>query len=115
MQTLNAIYSQLWLYNNTFQPTLRLIEKTRIPATDERPARIKRRHSALTPWQRVCAADVLDPEIQQLLQLRIDITNPRQLRQQIYTARAKLFDLPGAAPTQTENVFETLTHVKEPE
>lgn len=110
----NAIYNQLWLYNNTFQPALRLIEKTYLPATDDRPARLKRRYSALTPWQRVCAADVLEPESQQLLQLRIASTNPRQLRRDIYAARDKLFDLPGATPTQTENVFATLTDVKEP-
>jgi len=108
IQTLNAIYSKLWLYNNAFQPSLRLVKKTYVPATEERPAHLKRTYTALTPWQRLCAAAILEPEGQQLLQLRIDITNPRQLRQDVYTALAQLFVLPGATPEQVENVFETL-------
>lgn len=110
INALNAIYNQLWLYNNAFQPCLRLVEKTYVPATDDRPARVKRRHSARTPWQRICTANVVEPDIQQLLQIRIDITNPRQLRRAIYAARDQLCDLPGASPTQTENVFATLAH-----
>jgi hypothetical protein len=108
IQALNAIYGKLWLYNNTFQPSLRLIEKTYVPATEEKPAHLKRKYSALTPWQRLCSAKVVAPDIQQLLQLRIDITNPRQLRQHIYFALEQLFALPGATPEHIENVFETL-------
>lgn len=109
IQALNAIYSKLWLFNNAFQPSLRLVKKTYVPATEERPARLKREYTALTPWQRLCAAAVLEPEGQQLLQLRIDLTNPRQLRQDIYTALEQLFALPCAAPAQVEDVFATLT------
>jgi hypothetical protein len=68
----------------------------------------------LTPWQRLCAAEVLEPEVQQLLQLRIDLTNPRQLCQEIYAALAQLFALPGATAEQVENVFETLTQEQQP-
>ncbi len=114
IQALNAIYAKLWLYNNTFQPSLRLIEKTYLPATAERPARLKRKYSALTPWQRLCATGTVSTEVQQLLQLRIDITNPRQLRQDIYTALDQLFTLPGATPEHTENVFETLAAGQQP-
>ena len=106
---LNAIYDKLWLYNNAFQPSLRVIKKTYRPATDAQPARLKRRYSALTPWERLCATDRLSPEQRQLLQLRIDITNPRRLRQEIYDALSALFAMPGAPPGQTQNVFETLT------
>lgn len=108
IQALNAIYAKLWLYNNAFQPTLRLIEKTYVPATTEQPARLKRKYSALTPWQRLCATKVVLADVRQLLQLRIDITNPRQLRQDIYAALDQLFALPGAIPGHVENVFETL-------
>jgi hypothetical protein len=114
IQALNAIYAKLWLYNNTFQPSLRLIEKTYLPATEERPARLKRKYSALTPWQRLCATEAVSTEVQQLLQLRIDITNPRQLRQQIYTALDQLFVLPCATPEHVENVFETLAAGQQP-
>lgn len=114
IQALNAIYAKLWLYNNAFQPSLRLIEKTYLPATAEQPARLKRKYSALTPWQRLCATQVVTAEIRQLLQLRIDITNPRQLRQDIYTALEQLFVLPCATPEHVENVFETLAQGQQP-
>jgi hypothetical protein len=114
IQALNAIYAKLWLYNNAFQPSLRLIEKTYVPATEEKPARLKRKYSALTPWQRLCTAEVVSAEVQQLLQLRIDITNPRQLRQDIYTALDQLFNLPGATLEHRENVFETLAAGQQP-
>lgn len=114
IQALNAIYAKLWLYNNAFQPSLRLIEKTYLPATAEQPVRLKRKYSALTPWQRVCTAGVVSAEVQQLLQLRGDITNPRQLRQDIYTALDQLFTLPGATPEHIENVFETLAADQQP-
>lgn len=111
---LNAIYSKLWLYNNAFQPSLRLVEKTYLPATAEQPARLLRRYSALTPWERLCATDRLTPELRQLIQLRIDMTNPRHLRQEIYDALSLLFAMPGATPSKTENVFETLTQSRQP-
>jgi hypothetical protein len=114
IQALNAIYGKLWLYNNAFQPSLRLIEKTYVPATEKKPARLKRKYSALTPWQRLCSAQVVAPDIQQLLQLRIDITNPRQLRQDIYAALDQLFNLPTATPEHIENVFETLAQSQQP-
>jgi len=122
IQALNAIYAQLWLYNNALQPSLRVIEKTYVPASDTQPGHLKRAYSALTPWQRLCNAHVLEAEVQQALQQRIDATNPRQLRQAIYTALDHLFTLPGATPDHPENVFETLNPelistptVKEPE
>ncbi len=114
IQALNAIYAKLWLYNNAFQPSLRLIEKTYVPATAERPARLKRKYSALTPWQRLCATETVSAEVQQLLQLRIDITNPRQLRRDIYTALEQLFTLPAASSEHIENVFETLAEGQQP-
>jgi hypothetical protein len=114
IQALNAIYGKLWLYNNAFQPSLRLIEKTYVPATEKKPARLKRKYSALTPWQRLCSAQVVAPDIQQLLQLRIDITNPRQLRQDIYADLDQLFNLPTATPEHIENVFETLAQSQQP-
>lgn len=114
IQALNAIYGKLWLYNNAFQPSLRLIKKTYVPATEEKPARLKRKYSALTPWQRLCTAQVISAEVQQLLRLRIDITNPRQLRQDIYTALDQLFTLPSATPEHIENVFETLAAGQQP-
>jgi hypothetical protein len=67
-QALERLYQQLWLFNNCFQPSLRLSSKETLPATDDHPGRIRRSYTARTPWQRICEADVLDPEQHDLLQ-----------------------------------------------
>jgi hypothetical protein len=108
-QALERLYQQLWLFNNCFQPALHLSSKETLPATDDHPGRIRRHHTALTPWQRICAADVLPPEQRDLLQLRIDITNPRALHQQIQAQLEALFQLPGKTSEDPEDVFETLS------
>lgn len=108
-QALERLYQQLWLFNNCFQPCLRLCSKEALAATDDHPGRIRRHHTALTPWQRLCEADVLTPEQHDLLQTRIDITNPRTLHQQIQEQRVALFALSAKTSEDPENVFETLS------
>jgi len=108
-QALERLYQQLWLFNNCFQPCLRLCSKEALAATDDHPGRIRRHHTALTPWQRLCDADVLTPEQHDLLQTRIDITNPRTLHQQIQEQRVALFALSAKTSEDPENVFETLS------
>jgi len=108
-QALEKIYQRLWFFNNCFQPCLRLSAKEFLPAKDGRPARIRRRYSAHTPWQRLCNADVLSLEQQELLQLRIDLTNPRDLQRQIHVDLAHLFQLPAKSSIKPENVFLTLS------
>ena len=107
-QAMESIYNQLWLFNNCFQPSLRLSSKQTIPVDEHHPSRIRRLHSARTPWQRVCDARVLSANIQDLLQLRINITNPRALRRQIYTDLDALYCLPAKSSSEPENVFVTL-------
>lgn len=108
-QALERLYQQLWLFNNCFQPALRLSCKQTLPATDDHSERIRRRYTALTPWQRVCDAHVLDPQQRDRLQLRVDITNPRTLQQQIRDQLEALFQLPGKTSEDPEDVFETLS------
>jgi hypothetical protein len=107
-QALENVYHQLWLFNNCFQPSLRLATKHTLPADNGHPPRIRRQYSALTPWQRVCDAGVLEAEIQDLLQLRINMKNPRLLRRQIYADLDALYLLPTKSSLDPENVFETL-------
>jgi hypothetical protein len=107
-QALQNIYNKLWLFNNCFQPSLRLSSKQTIPANDHHPARIRRKYSAQTPWHRICAAEVLDHDVHDMLQLRINFTNPRVLRRQIYADLDHLYLLPVKASNVPENVFETL-------
>ncbi|MBN1139320.1 MAG: transposase family protein [Anaerolineae bacterium] len=108
-QALERLYQQLWLFNNCFQPTLRLSRKEILPDTDDHPGRIRRRYAALTPWRRICEADVLEPEQHAMPQLRSDVTNPRTLHQQIQDQLAVLFQLPTKSSEDPEDVFKTLS------
>lgn len=108
-QALERLYQLLWLFNNCFQPSLRLSSKETLPATDDHPGRIRRHHTSLTPWQRICEAGVLDPEQHDLLHLRIEVTNPRTLHQQIQDQLDTLFQLPVKSSADPEDVFETLS------
>ena len=108
-QALERAYQLLWLYNNCFQPALRCTSKEIIPAQDGQPARVRRHYASATPWRRIRDAGVLTPEQQELLQLRIDITNPRVLHSQVYAQLDVLFNLPNKTSEEPENVFETLS------
>ena len=105
---LDKIYQRLWLFNNCFQPCLRLSTKKFIPENDDHPARIHRTYSALTPWQRLCNAGVLASDLHDLLRLRIDVTNPRVLQRQIHSDLDALFLLPCKSSDVPEDVFDTL-------
>jgi hypothetical protein len=108
-QALDRIYQLLWLFNNCFQPTLRLVGKETLPAADGHSARIRRHHTARTAWQRLCDTHACAPQQQALLQLRIEATNPRVLHDQIDALCHALFQLPGKSSEAPENVFDTLT------
>ena len=108
-QALERLYQQLWLFNNCFQPSLRLVSKEPVPTPGDQPPRFRRRHVALTPWRRLCDAAVVTPEQQQLLQVRIDVTNPRTLCRQIDEQLDALFRLPCKSSEAPEDVFETLS------
>jgi hypothetical protein len=98
----------MWVYYNLFQPVMHWVEKQVIRENGQ-PVRIKRRHDqARTPFDRLCATNMILPEHQEQLEALRDQTNPRLLRQQIYDAIDHLFALPGAVPGVTENVHLTL-------
>ena len=106
---LNDLYDKLWLYYNLFQPVLRLQEKTLLSNQAGTP-RFRRRYGpAQTPFQRLCATQVLSQDQRDVLQQLYDQTNPRRLRQAIYRQLQYVFSLPGATPGHTENVLDTLT------
>lgn len=108
-QALNRFYDKLWLYYNLFQPVMRLAEKEVRPGNDGRPTRIKRRYDhPRPPFDRLCATTAITPERRAELEALRERTNPRQLRQELYTLLEALFALPGAVPGRSENVFRTL-------
>jgi hypothetical protein len=106
---LNQVYDKLWLYDNFFQPVMRLKEKLVIPAAGDRPGRVIRRHdSARTPFDRLCQTNTLSPEIHQQLKVLRDRTSLLQLQEEICNMLDDLFSLPNATPGITENIFLTL-------
>ena len=87
---------------------MHLVEKTVI-LEDGKPVRVKRRHDqARTPFDRLCATDVITQQHREQLEALRDQINPRQLRQEIYDAIDHTFALPGAVPGITEDVYLTL-------
>jgi hypothetical protein len=76
---LNALYEQMWLYYNLFQPVLHLCEKV------VQGDKVHRKwDQAKTPYERLLASSVLSPEQQARLRQLYEQTNPRQLREAIY-------------------------------
>jgi len=107
-QTLNRLYNQMWLYYNFFQPVMRLNSKTVLTVVGQ-PPRIKRGYDqAQTPFDRLCATTAIAESERLRLQTLREQTNPRQLRRNIYDLLDQLFNLPGATPGITEDIFETL-------
>ena len=91
---MNALYDQLWVYYNLFQPVLHLVGKEVVEG------RMKRRwDTAQTPYQRALASGVLSPEQQARLATLYQETNPRQLRQEIYQALERLWAGPSFRAT----------------
>lgn len=106
---LNALYARMQPFHNLVQPVMKQIAKAWVPATDDRPGYVRRRHDTpRPPLQRLC--DILghDHVTPQVLFQRRDDINPLELRRAIYQDRDHIFTLPGAQLGQTENVFATL-------
>ena len=90
---LNALYDQMWVYYNLFQPVMHLKEKV---ATGTRLTR--RWDTAKTPLARLVATAVLSAEQQVALETQVAVTNPRSLRQRIYSGLREL--LRGEPPRE---------------
>ena len=75
---LNALYEQLWVYYNLFQPVLHLIEKT------HDGTRVRRKwDDAQTPFARLLATKTLSAAARERLEQLYVKTNPRALRRTI--------------------------------
>jgi hypothetical protein len=85
---MNALYEQMWLYYNLFQPVMHLSEK--IVGADE----IQRKwDTAQTPYQRLRASGTLTAEQQTRLQALYEQTNPLRLREEIARALDALWEM----------------------
>ncbi len=91
---LNALYEDMWLYYNLFQPVLHLCEKTLLGDKV-----VRKWDQAKTPYERVVARGVLSCEQQARLQQLYEQTNPAQLREAIYRQLAALWQSATTQPT----------------
>jgi hypothetical protein len=104
----NELYDKLWLYDNFFQPVMRLAEKTWI-REEGQSSRVKRRFDdAATPFDRLCMAKAIPAELEEQLRTLREQTNPRQLRREINKLIDCITALPGAIPGVSEDVRRTL-------
>jgi hypothetical protein len=85
---LNELYRSLRLYTNFFQPTMKLIEKTRIGSKV-----IKKYDKAQTPYRRVLACPDVSAENKRALKKLYTALNPAQLKRQITRLQQKLYKL----------------------
>jgi len=83
---MNALYEQMWLYYNLFQPVMHLADKQVGPEGVQRTW-----DKAQTPYQRLLASGKLSAEQQTRLQALYEQTNPFALRQAIYDGLAALW------------------------
>lgn len=90
----NALYDQLWVYYNLFQPVLHLSSKEVVNG------KLKRRWDrAQTPYQRLLASGVLAEGERAKLAALYTATNPRHLREEIYQAIERLWQRAPDTPT----------------
>jgi hypothetical protein len=86
---LNALYNQLWVYYNLFQPVLHMVSKEVINGKLHR-----KWDKAQTPYQRLTSSGVLSLKQEERLNSLYTKTNPRELRRAIYEAVEQLWKSP---------------------
>ena len=98
---LNALYDQLWLFYNLFQPVMHMVGKEVIDG------KLCRKHDqSMTPYQRLLASNILSSQQKVRLAELYSRTNPRQLRKAIYDAIAHLKT--GSATAKINNGKEAV-------
>jgi hypothetical protein len=85
--TMNALYEQMWVYYNLFQPALHLHEKLVQP-----DGIVRKWDTAQTPSQHLVASGKRSAEQQARLQALYEKTNPLRLHEEIYQGLAALWD-----------------------
>jgi hypothetical protein len=94
---LNALYDQLWVYYNLFQPVLHLIAKTHDGVRTHRTW-----DDAKTPFARLLATNTLDAAVRERLERLYAETNPRALRRAIQEGlHALLYPRPSVLAATT--------------
>jgi hypothetical protein len=108
VRAINKLYEKLWVYDNFFQPVMRLKEKDYLPGT-EGVSRVRRCFDrAKTPFERLCDTQAVPQSVLEQLRRLRDETNPRQLRHEIDDLLTYIFTLPCTDPATLADVYETL-------
>jgi hypothetical protein len=95
IEAMNALYEQMWLYYNLFQPVMHLVEKTAVGD------KVRRKwDQAQTPFERLKATGKLSAGQEQRLQRLYEQTNPQHLREEIYQGLAQLWSQSMASATE---------------
>jgi hypothetical protein len=85
IEILNKLYGYLRLYNNYFQPSMKLISKKRIGSRV-----IKRYDQAATPYQRILLSGTIDETNKTRIRLEYNNLNPAELKRQIVNCQDQL-------------------------
>lgn len=95
IEAMNALYEQMWIYYNLFQPVMHLSEKTVVGD------KVRRKwDQARTPFERLKATGKLSAQQEQRLQTLYEQTNPWNLREEIYRRLAQLWSQSMASATE---------------
>ena len=95
IEAMNALYEQMWIYYNLFQPVMHLSEKTVVGDKVHR-----KWDQARTPFERLKATGKLSAQQEQRLQTLYEQTNPRNLHEAIYQGLAQLWSQSMASATE---------------
>ena len=87
-ELLNALYRDLTLYKNFFQPTMKLAEQRRVRGKIHRCY-----EEANTPYQRLLECGQPDRGARQQMEALYESLNPAELKRRIEQKQKKLFEL----------------------
>lgn len=105
LDTLNDLYPILRLYTNFFQPSMKLVDKTR------QGARVSKKYDKpQTPFQRLLASPSLSTEAKYRLSELYETLNPAQLQRGISSLQEKLYALAQKQARKPRKEVITPTH-----
>jgi hypothetical protein len=98
LRTVNELYRHLRLYTNFFQPSMKLIEKTRIGS------RVTKKYdTAQTPYQRVLGSQYISKPAKAKLKRQYKTLNPASLKRKITRLQHKLLRMAGNKSKRRRN------------
>lgn len=92
LEALHSLYQALRLYENYFQPCMKLVGKER-RSTPRGERTLKRYDTPKTPYQRVMECEQVDPQTKERLRQQYEQLNPKALLLEVQQLQRKLWDL----------------------